>query len=43
LATPDRIDTSIGTLNLVDGVPKPDTVEKIYDTGSTEPGAKHLP
>lgn len=31
VATPDRLDTSIGTLNLIDGVPKPDTVEKIYD------------
>jgi hypothetical protein len=31
VATPDRLETSIGTLNLIDGVPKPDTVEKIYD------------
>ena len=31
VATPDRLDTSIGTLNLMDGFPKPDTVEKIYD------------
>jgi hypothetical protein len=31
VATPDRLDTSIGTLNLIDGFPKPDTVEKIYD------------
>ena len=31
MATPDRLETSIGTLNLIDGVPKPDTVEKIYD------------
>ena len=31
VATPDRLDTSIGTLNLIDGFPKPDTIEKIYD------------
>jgi hypothetical protein len=28
VATPDRLETSIGTLNLIDGVPKPDTVER---------------
>ena len=31
VATPDRLDSSIGTLHLIDGFPKPDTVEKIYD------------
>ena len=31
VATPERLDTSIGSLNLIDGFPKPDTVEKIYD------------
>lgn len=31
VATPDRLETSIGPLNLIDGFPKPDTVEKIYD------------
>ena len=31
IAVPDRIESSIGTLNLSDGYPKPDTVEKIYD------------
>ena len=31
VATPDRLETSIGTLHLVDGAPKPDTIEKIYD------------
>jgi hypothetical protein len=31
LATPDRLETSIGTMNLTDGVPTPDTIEKIYD------------
>ena len=31
VATPDTLETSIGTLHLRDGFPKPDTVEKIYD------------
>jgi hypothetical protein len=31
VATPDHLDTSIGTLNLTDGSPTPETVEKIYD------------
>ncbi len=31
VATPDRLETSIGPLNLIDGIPKSDTVEKIYD------------
>jgi hypothetical protein len=31
VAMPDRLETSIGTLNLIDGFPKPDTIEKIYD------------
>ena len=31
VATPDTLETSIGTLHLSDGVPKPDTIEKIYD------------
>ncbi|MGB5830540.1 MAG: LysM peptidoglycan-binding domain-containing protein [Thiohalocapsa sp.] len=31
IATPDRLETSIGTLHLNDGFPDPDTVEKIYD------------
>ena len=31
IATPDRVGTSIGTLNLTDSYPQPDTVEKIYD------------
>ncbi len=31
VATPDRLDTSIGPLHLIDGFPKPDTIEKIYD------------
>lgn len=31
VATPDRLETSIGPLNLIDGFPTPDTIEKIYD------------
>jgi hypothetical protein len=31
VATPDRLDTSIGTLNLRDGYPDTATVQKIYD------------
>ena len=31
VAVPDKIDSSIGTLNLKYGYPKADTVEKIYD------------
>ena len=31
VATPDTLETSIGTLHLSDGVPKTDTTEKIYD------------
>ncbi len=31
IATPDKVDTSIGTLHLSDGNPDTDTVKKIYD------------
>ena len=31
VATADTLETSIGTLHLSDGVPNPDSVEKIYD------------
>jgi hypothetical protein len=31
IATPDTVDTSIGTLHLSDGNPDPSTVQKIYD------------
>ena len=31
VAVPDKIESSIGTLNPRYGYPKPDTVEKIYD------------
>src|SRR5215472_1263096 len=31
VATPDKLDTSIGTLNLRDGYPDAATVQKIYD------------
>lgn len=31
VATPDKLETSIGTLDLHDGVPAPATIDKIYD------------
>jgi hypothetical protein len=31
VAVPDKLETSIGTLKLSDGFPKPGTIEKIYD------------
>jgi hypothetical protein len=31
IATPNKVETSIGTLNLSDGYPAPETIEKIYD------------
>jgi hypothetical protein len=31
VATPDRLETSIGPLKLIDGFPQPGTIEKIYD------------
>jgi len=31
IATPDKLQTRIGTLNLVDGVPDKATVQKVYD------------
>jgi len=31
IATPDRLETRIGTLNLVDGVPDKKTAQKVYD------------
>ncbi|MCX5520781.1 DUF1254 domain-containing protein [Kaistia defluvii] len=31
VATPDKVDTSIGTLHLRDGYPMPDTVKTVYD------------
>ena len=31
VAVPDKLDTSIGTLNLSDGYPAEETVERIYD------------
>jgi hypothetical protein len=29
--TPDKVETSIGTLNFLDGAPLPETAEKVYD------------
>jgi hypothetical protein len=31
VATPNRLATRIGTLELVDGVPTPETIQKVYD------------
>ena len=31
IATPDKLETRIGTLNLVDGVPDKETAQKVYD------------
>ena len=31
IATPDEVETAIGTLKLQDGVPSPETTETIYD------------
>ena len=31
IMTPDKVETSIGTLEFFDGMPKPDTVDKLYD------------
>jgi hypothetical protein len=31
IATPDKVESSIGTLNLHDGYPAPDTIDKVYD------------
>lgn len=31
LSTPDRLDSRLGTLEFVDGVPSPETAETVYD------------
>ena len=31
IATPDKLETSIGTLTSVDGVPDAETTQKVYD------------
>ena len=31
IMTPDQVETSIGTLNFLDGAPYSDTAEKVYD------------
>jgi len=31
ISTPDQVETSIGTLNYIDGSPLPETAEKVYD------------
>ncbi|SEI17743.1 Uncharacterized conserved protein [Rhizobium tibeticum] len=32
LVTPDRVESSIGTLDFKDGAPSPETIKKVYDT-----------
>ena len=31
ILTPDQVETTIGTLNFMDGAPLPETVELVYD------------
>ena len=31
IQTPDKVETSIGTLKFIDGAPLPETADKIYD------------
>ena len=31
VTTPDRVETRIGTLDFTDGMPSPDTLDKVYD------------
>ena len=31
ISTPDKVETSIGTLEFLDGAPRPETAEKVYD------------
>ncbi len=35
IMTPDTVETSIGTLNFVDGIPDADTAQKLYDNLDT--------
>ena len=44
VATPDRLDTSIGTLNFSDGIPDETTVQKVYDNLDFQRGVQaYLP
>ncbi len=36
--TPDKVETSIGTLNFIDGAPLPETATKVYDYLATMRG-----
>lgn len=40
IATPDRLDTPIGVLNLVDGIPDEETTQKIYDNLDLQRGVQ---
>ena len=31
ITTPEKVETSIGTLNFMDGAPSPETAQKVYD------------
>ena len=35
VSTPNRVETSIGTLEFLDGAPHPETAEKVYDSLDT--------
>jgi hypothetical protein len=39
ISTPNRVDTSIGTLEFLDGAPRPETADKVYDYLDTMRGA----
>ena len=39
ISTPNKVETSIGTLEFLDGAPYPETAEKVYDFIDTMRGA----
>ena len=40
ISTPDRVETSIGTLEFLDGAPYPETAERVYDYLDTMRGVE---
>ena len=40
IATPDRLETRIGTLNLVEGVPDKKTAQEVYDNLNFQRGVQ---
>ena len=40
ITTPDKVETSIGTLNFMDGAPSPETAQKVYDYLDTMRGVE---